>query len=87
MNAAMTPELMLVVWSVALMFVQVLIAAGTANAQVGLPTLIGNREGLPPLTGLAGRARRAHLNMLENLPLFIALALVAHVAGRENAMT
>ena len=87
MNAAMTPELMLVVWSVALTFVQVLIAAGTANAQVGLPTLIGNREGLPPLTGLAGRARRAHLNMLENLPLFIALALVAHVAGRENAMT
>ena len=34
-----------------------------------------------------GRARRAHLNMLESLPLFIALVLVAHIANRGNGVT
>ena len=57
-------------FSVMLTFVQVLIAAAGANQAVGLPTLAGNREGLPELTGCAGRARRAHLNMIENMVLF-----------------
>jgi uncharacterized MAPEG superfamily protein len=39
------------------------------------------------LTGFAGRARRAHLNMIENMVLFTALVLVAAVAGKANAMT
>jgi uncharacterized MAPEG superfamily protein len=83
----MTPELHLLLWAVALTVIQVLVAAATANTQVGLTTLIGNREGLPELTGLAGRAQRAHRNMIENLPLFIALVLIAQVAGRTNGMT
>ena len=83
----MTPDLKLLLWSVALTFVQVLVAAAGANAQVGLMTLVGNREGLPELAGWAGRAERAHLNMLENLPLFIALVLIAQVAGKANATT
>ena len=66
---------------------QVLIAATVANQAVGLPTLAGNREGLPDLTGWAGRAKRAHLNMIENLVLFAALVLVATAAGKANAMT
>jgi uncharacterized MAPEG superfamily protein len=49
--------------------------------------LAGNRDGMPPLTGWAGRAERAHLNMLESLVLFAALILVAVVAGKTNAMT
>jgi uncharacterized MAPEG superfamily protein len=83
----MTPDLKLLLWSVALTFVQVLIAAAGANVQVGLMTLVGNREGLPELPGWAGRAQRAHRNMLENLPLFIALVLIAQVAGKTNGMT
>jgi uncharacterized MAPEG superfamily protein len=82
----MTPDLTLLLWSVALTFVQVVAAALAANGQVGLPTLAGNRDGMPPLTGFAGRGRRAHLNMLENLPLFIALVLIAHIAGKANDM-
>ena len=54
---------------------------------VGLPTLAGNREGLPEYTGFAGRARRAHLNMIENMVLFAALVLIAAVAGKANATT
>lgn len=83
----MTPELKLLLWSVALTVVQVLVAAATANSQVGLMPLVGNREDLPALTGLAGRAQRAHRNMIENLPLFIALVLIAQIAGRTNATT
>ena len=64
-----------------------LIAASAATLQVGLPKLAGNRDNMPPLTGWAGRAERAHLNMLESLVLFAALVLVALVAGKTNAMT
>jgi len=83
----MTVELSLLVWAVALAFVQMLIAATGATQQVGLPTLAGNREGLAELTGWAGRAQRAHRNMLENLVLFAALVLVAQAAGISNPMT
>ncbi|MBL8567721.1 MAG: MAPEG family protein [Phreatobacter sp.] len=83
----MSMDLKLLVWSAALTFLQVVIAAGLANMQIGLPALAGNREGLPALTGMAGRAKRAHANMLESLVLFAVLVLVAHVAGRANATT
>ena len=83
----MKPELALLVWSVLLTFVQMLIAVTGATLQVGLPTLAGNREGLAPCTGWAGRAARAHHNMLESLVLFAALVLVAVAAGKTNATT
>jgi uncharacterized MAPEG superfamily protein len=58
-----------------------------ANQAVGINTLAGNREGLPEIKGWAGRAKRAHLNMVENMVLFAALVLIAAVAGKANAMT
>jgi uncharacterized MAPEG superfamily protein len=78
---------MLLVWAVLLTFVQMLIALSGATLQVGLPALAGNREGLAPCTGWAGRAARAHHNMLENLVLFASLVLVAALAGKTNATT
>ncbi|HZS69355.1 MAG TPA: MAPEG family protein [Burkholderiales bacterium] len=83
----MKPELALLVWTVLLAFVQMLVAVMGATLQVGLPALAGNREGLAPCTGWAGRAARAHHNMLENLVLFAALVLVAVAAGRTNGTT
>ena len=80
----MTPELMYLVWSAALTFVLVLIAVSGATLEVGLPTLAGNREGLSNMTGWAGRARRAHFNMLESLILFAVLVFVAQLAGVHN---
>ena len=57
----MSMDLKYLLFSVLLAFVQVLIAAASANQAVGLETLAGNREGLAELPGFAGRARRAHL--------------------------
>jgi uncharacterized MAPEG superfamily protein len=83
----MKPELMLLAWTVLLAFVQMLVAVTGALLQVGLPALAGNRDGLAPFTGWAGRAQRAHHNMLESLVLFGALILVAVVAQRTNPAT
>ena len=83
----MTPDLQMLVWSAVLFLVQMAVAASGAQGQVGLPALAGNREDLPAITGWAGRARRAHANMLENLVVFAIVVLVAHVAGKANATT
>jgi uncharacterized MAPEG superfamily protein len=83
----MSPDLHALLLSVILCFVQMLIAATGANTQVGLPTLAGNREDLPDMVGWAGRARRAHLNMIENLVLFAALVLITAISGKANATT
>jgi len=83
----MSLELKLLVWSVALAFAQCLVAVVGAMLQVGLPTLAGNREKLPEITGWAGRAERAHRNMLQSLVLFTALVLVAQATNKFDATT
>jgi len=83
----MSLDLKYLLFSVLLTFVLVLIAASAATLAVGLPTLAGNREGLGEMPGFAGRAKRLHLNMIENMVLFIPLVLIAVVAQKTNAMT
>ena len=86
-GTAMKPELMLLVWAAVLALVQAVVAVQGALMQVGLPTLAGNREGMPEIRGWGGRAARAHRNMLENLVLFAVLVLAAVVAGKTNDTT
>jgi len=83
----MSVDLKLLIWSVALTVVQMVVAVIGAQGKVGLPPLIGNRDDLPQMTGFAGRAQRAHRNMLESLVLFAVLVLVAQIAGKANATT
>jgi uncharacterized MAPEG superfamily protein len=83
----MSPELTLLIWSAALTFIQMLVALSGAALQFGLPRLSGNREDLPPAKGWAGRAYRAHHNMLESLVLFAVLVLVTEITNRNSAMT
>jgi uncharacterized MAPEG superfamily protein len=83
----MKPELTLLTCAVVLTFVQAVIAVLGAIMQVGLPALAGNRERMPEIMGWAGRAARAHRNMLESMVLFAALVLVAVAAGKTNATT
>ena len=83
----MKPEMLLLLWAVGLTFVQMLVAVIGAMLQVGLPMLAGNRDNMPVLTGWAGRAQRAHRNMVENLVLFVALLILLAVTGKSNQMT
>ena len=53
----------------------------------GLPRTAGNREGMGEAPGWRGRARRAHLNMVENLVPFAALVLVVHLAQKASPTT
>lgn len=80
-------ELELLVWSTALAVIQMIIAVLAAIAQIGILPLVGNRENLPTFEGWAGRAQRAHRNMMESLIIFAALVLAAQIAGKTNAMT
>jgi uncharacterized MAPEG superfamily protein len=83
----MTVEFKLLVWSLGLTFVQMLVAVVGTIYCLGLPKAAGNRDRLPELPGWAGRARRAHFNMIENMVLFAPLIIIADIAGRDNAMT
>lgn len=83
----MTPELLYLVWAAALTVLLAVVAVLGAWQEVGLPRLAGNREGLGEMPGWAGRAARAHRNMLENLVLFAILVLAARAANISNAMT
>ena len=80
-------ELQLLVWAAVLALIQMLVAAAGAQQQVGLPVLAGNRDTMPPLTGWAQRATRAHLNMLESLVVFAILVLVGFATDRLNETT
>lgn len=83
----MTPEILYLVWSAALTLVLAVIAVSGATLEVGLPRLAGNREKMPEMSSWAGRAARAHSNMLESLILFAILVFAARVANISNAMT
>jgi uncharacterized MAPEG superfamily protein len=83
----MSPELLYLVWSAALTLVLAVIAVGGATLEVGLPRLAGNRENMPEMSDWAGRAARAHRNMLENLVLFAILVFAARLVNVSNAMT
>jgi len=83
----MKPELTLLAWCVLLAIVQMLIAVQGSMMQVGLKTLVGNREGFPEIKGWAGRALRAHRNMIENLVLFAAVVLAVVAEGKADGTT
>jgi uncharacterized MAPEG superfamily protein len=83
----MTPELLYLVWSAALTLVLAVIAVSGATLEVGLPRLAGNRENMPEMSGWAGRAARAHRNILESLILFAILVFTARLVNVSNAMT
>jgi len=80
----MTTEFKFLIWSLALTFVLMLVAA-VATWQFGLSDNNGNRES--EVKGWAGRARRAHLAILANMVLFAPLIFIADIAGRDNKTT
>ena len=58
-----------------------------AWAPNGLAWAFGNRDASIELPAWAARAKRAHLNLVENLAPFAILVLAAHVSDKANAAT
>jgi len=84
----MTFELTVLGWTLVLALVQVLLPAAWRNRETGLAYNAGPRdEDGPPVGRVTARLRRAQNNLFETLPLFAAAVLIAHVAGREGALT
>ena len=84
----MTTELKLLGWTLVLALVQIFLPAGFRNRETGIAYNAGPRDGPePPVGKVTGRLKRAQANLYETLPLFAAAILIAHVAGREGALT
>ena len=60
---------------------------GLTRIPGGLEWGFGNRDRPLAVPAWIERVRRAHMNMVENLPVFAALVLVAHVSGKADATT
>ncbi|MCA8867799.1 MAG: MAPEG family protein [Rhodobacteraceae bacterium] len=55
----------------------------TSRFGFDLSGIVGNRDNLPGMTVVAARLDRAKNNMLESLPLFLGLAMLAFVNGGD----
>ncbi|TKC81242.1 hypothetical protein FAZ69_28310 [Trinickia terrae] len=84
----MTPELTILAWTLVLALVQVLLPALLRNHETGIRYNTGPRDGPgAPVGKITGRLQRAQCNLFETLPVFAAAILIAHIAGRESALT
>jgi len=84
----MTTDLWMLVLSAVLCLVLVVpttVARGITPG--GVAWGLGNREEDFRFPAWAGRAERAHRNLVENLAPFAILVLVAQLTGRANAST
>ncbi|MCB1625648.1 MAG: MAPEG family protein [Pseudomonadales bacterium] len=57
----------------------------TSRFGFDLRGIVGNRDTQPEASVVAGRLDRAKNNMLESLPIFLALALLALVKGGDTS--
>lgn len=84
----MTPEFILLAFTLGLALVQILAAGAARTAELGAKWNAGPRDGeTPPPGKLAGRLKRAQDNLFETLPLFIAAVLMAEVAGKTGELS
>lgn len=84
----MTIELGYLTATLILAFVQIMLPAVARTRQYGARWNAGPRDqAMPPAGPVTGRLERAQANLYETLPLFIAIVLIAHVAGRGGPLT
>jgi uncharacterized MAPEG superfamily protein len=83
----MTATMNFIVYTTVLVWVTILIESVCRTrgwTLQGLMLAFGNRDNLPAATPLAGRAKRAANNTIENFVLFLALAATAELAGADE---
>ena len=87
MISSMPIELSVLVWSAAIMFILIVITANANVSANGLAWGIGNRDEASTATGAGARAKRAYMNLLENLVIYACLVIPAHLAGIHTGLT
>jgi len=83
----MTSELTSLSWILALHLVIWIPYILNLIAVRGLVNAVGYPENPPPMAPWAERMKAAHYNAVENLVVFSALVLTAHVLGISNGTT
>jgi len=84
----MTPEIILLAFTLILAIVQIGAAGVARTAELGARWNAGPRDGeAPPPGDLAGRLMRAQANLFETLPLFIGAVLIASIEGKFGVLT
>ena len=83
----MTTELTMLLYSTLLFFAIIMVQALLGIGQNGLAAQAGSRDGLAEPNLLRQRLQRLSANMEENLVMFAAAVLIAHVAGVSNDTT
>lgn len=81
----MTPEFIMLAFTLILALVQIGAAATARTAELGLKWNAGPRDAESPPPGvMAGRLIRAQANLFETLPIFAAAVIMAHIAGKDG---
>lgn len=83
----MTPEFIMLAFTLILALVQIGAAGMARTAELGAKWNAGPRDAdVPPPGKLAGRLMRAQSNLFETLPIFAAAVIMAHIAGKDGVM-
>ena len=83
----MSIELTMLLWVVILYLAQLLAQMLASLMENGMGYALGARDEWANPTGIASRIERAYYNLLESLPAFAALILIAIFTGKANEMT
>ena len=83
----MSIELTMLLWVVILFLVQLLAQIFAEIMEHGMGYLLSARDDWKNPTGIASRIERAYYNLLETMPAFAALVLIAVFTGKVNEMT
>ena len=84
----MTTDLTMLAWSAVLCVLMAFPYTLARIARVGPMRAVGYPQPADDdAPDWVQRAKRAHINLVENLPVFAALVLIAHVAGAANPTT
>lgn len=73
-----------VILLVLLLYMAQIFLQETTRFGLDLSGIVGNRDKPPEMSVIAGRLDRAKNNMLEALPIFLALALLALIKGGDT---
>ena len=73
--------------AILLAFIQLTLSSVLTLRQLGGAWVLGARDEPREVTGLSGRFVRAHRNLLEIFPLFVAALFLVHAAHADSALS